>query len=163
MPGHGPFSYGYYPPNLLGDPGRSALPGHRLARFQLKMPGVPEGTAPDDGLISMPLIIPPVKAKAYDRFGGLFGTVWEAAEDLLARADQILILGYSFPRTDHRSLDLFAKAFRRRGTLPSVVIVDPAPDRALAVFRDILGVTPSGIRVLAERLSDDYPVEQILE
>jgi len=147
MSGHGPFSYGYYPPNILDDPGKSAGPNRVLYRAQLTMPGVPEGTAERDGLISMPLIIPPVKSKSFERFGGLFDTVWKGAEDLLASADDFVVIGYSFPRTDDRSLELFRDALGRRAAPPRVVIVDPTPERAIDVFRNVLGVPDSSLRV----------------
>jgi hypothetical protein len=150
MPGHGSFSYGYYPPNILDDSGKSAAPNRLLWRAQMVMPGVPTGTAESHGLISMPLIIPPVKSKAYDRFGSLFDTVWSGAAELLSTADEIVLIGYSFPRTDQRSLDLFKNAFSQRKHSPRIVIVDPSPERALSVFRDVLQVPESLIQVHAE-------------
>jgi hypothetical protein len=55
MTGYQPFSYGYYPPNIPDDPGKSAPKGHYFVRARPKFPWVPEGTAPDSGLPSMPL------------------------------------------------------------------------------------------------------------
>ena len=89
MGGHEPFSYGYYPPNLE-DRGRRVIDGHVLLSARLKLPWMPEGTAGDSGLISMPMIIPPVKKKMYDRFGSLFDNLWSQAKQLLASADRLL-------------------------------------------------------------------------
>ena len=160
MAGYGPFSYGYYPPNILDDSGKSAGPNRMLFRAQMVVPGVPEGTAERQGLISMPLIIPPVKSKSYDRFGGLFDAVWNGAENLLASADDVLAIGYSFPRTDDRSLELFRKAFSRRISPPRVVVVDPAPERAINVFRDVLGVPDSRLRVYPEYVAQTSQIAE---
>jgi hypothetical protein len=160
MPGYEPFSFGYYPPNILDDPGKSAGPNRVLYRAQMIMPGVPEGAAERHGLVSMPLIIPPVKSKSYDRFGGLFDTVWNGAANLLASADHVVTIGYSFPRTDDRSLDLFQRAFARRPSPPRVVVVDPVPERAISVFRDVLSVPSSHLRICAEALTHSSQIAE---
>ncbi|XJF42668.1 hypothetical protein AB2E09_25660 (plasmid) [Escherichia coli] len=61
--GYEDFSYGYYPPNILDDRGRKADEGRVIIRAKMKLPWMPEGTASDKGLVSIPLIIPPVKKK----------------------------------------------------------------------------------------------------
>ena len=131
MDGYAPFSYGYYPPNIPDDRGKRAKDGYVFVRARPKFPWMPEGVVEDKGLTSMPLIIPPVKEKTYELFGDLFKTIWSAAEDAIAQADHIIIVGYSFPRTDHRSSTLFTRAFARRQSMPRVSIIDPNPDRAL--------------------------------
>lgn len=161
MPGYVPFSYGYYPPNLDA-PGREAPPGHVLIRARTK--GLrPEGTSSDDGLVSMPLIIPPVREKTYELYGGLFGELWNAAEDGLAQADEIIVIGYSFPRTDVRSRALFTNAFMRRRTMPKVTIIDPAPERIAELFVIEFGIQPSHLRVIKDYFTDRFDIGAALQ
>jgi len=162
MSGYQPFSYGYYPPNIPDDPGKSAPEGHVFVRARPKFPWMPEGAASDSGLPSMPLIIPPAKAKTYDVFGSLFKTIWSAAEDSLTRAEHIILIGYSFPRTDHQSNTLFARAFSQRDSMPRVSIVDPAPDRAADKFLTDFGITADRLLVYPEPFSADFDLHKIL-
>ena len=62
------FSYGYYPPNLQTE-GRAAPKGFLITRMRPKNPFMREGVSDDSGVISMPLIIPPVRDKKYDFYG----------------------------------------------------------------------------------------------
>lgn len=156
------FSYGYYPPNLLDDPGRPAPKGRQYVRARPKFPWVPEGMAPDNGLPSMPLIIPPAKAKTYDLFGTLFKTLWLAAEDVLTQAEHMILIGYSFPRTDHQSHALFAKAFSRRSSVPRVSIVDPSPERAANKFRLDFGIPADKLFVYPKPFTRDFDLASIL-
>jgi hypothetical protein len=161
MPGFGPYSYGYYPPNI-SDKGRPVEKGKVLLRFRHKFPWKPEGTAHDKGLVAMPLIIPPVKNKSYDLFGELFVCLWARACEALTDATEIVIIGYSFPRTDHRSSRLFLDAFSRRSTIPRVTIVDPVPHRAVEKISFELGVPKERITVIAEPFSTEFDLEPIL-
>jgi len=139
MSGYEPYSYGYYPPNL-DFPGRPADEGHAIVQVRSRVPWRPEGTSEDDGLVSMPLIIPPVRHKSYQMFGDLFRRLWNRAEDLLAEADSITVIGYSFPKTDVQTDQLFRAAFSRRKTIPTVRIIDPAPEAVADKFRFELGI-----------------------
>lgn len=150
MDGYGPFTYGYYPPNLDVE-GRRAPEGYSLLSARLKFPWRPEGTSGAEGLASMPLIIPPVKQKTYEIFGDLFTSLWRTAEDALAAATHIVIVGYSFPRTDHRSVTLFKQAFLRRRTVPHVTIIDPYPDPVAALIELELGVRRDHLTILQTR------------
>lgn len=161
MDGFGPFSYGYYPPNLA-DKGKRVKEGYVITMVRPKYPWSPEGTADSNGLISMPLIIPPVKDKAYDRFGDLFQRLWAGAQSLLTAADQIVVIGYSFPRTDHRSLQLFRDAFMRRATIPDVVVIDPAPERAVGILTSELGVPANKLTVHAAWLDSESEIERVI-
>jgi hypothetical protein len=149
MEGYGPYAYGYYPPNL-DFPGRPAPEGYTLVSMRLKPPWKPEGSASDEGLTSIPLIIPPVKHKSYEMFGDLFRRLWRRAEDLLAAADNITVIGYSFPPTDVQSDRLFRAAFSRRSSMPQVHIIDPAPKRAADKFRHDLGISDVNVKVQQE-------------
>ncbi|AGT07402.1 hypothetical protein JCM7686_0291 [Paracoccus aminophilus JCM 7686] len=147
--GYAPMTYGYYPPNLTDVPGRSAPEGYAIVKVQPKMPWMPEGQAGKQGLPSMPLIIPPVKEKSYQFFGGLFEKLWRKASEALEICDEVLVIGYSFPKTDLKSLDLFRDAFLRRVSVPRVTIIDPNPKRPKEVFQLDLGIPESHLRVVA--------------
>ena len=98
----------------------------------------------------MPLIIPPVKEKSYELFGGLFKSIWNQAEDDLVNADHIAIIGYSFPRTDDRSNELFRQSFARRTTIPVVSIVNPDPEYVANKFLLEFGIPQSNIRIFRD-------------
>jgi len=147
MGGYEPFSYGYYPPNITNDKGKSAPPGQVFVTTRPKFPFVPEGTAPDDGIPSFPLIIPPVKNKSYDLFGSLFQNLWQVAEQALRDCDRLYVIGYSFPDTDIRSIELFKRAFVARRSIPRVVIVNPDPDRNIQILSRTFGIPNSHIEV----------------
>lgn len=147
------YSYGYYPPNLPF-PGRPAGDGRVFVRMTPRFPWTPDGTAPDDGLVSMPLIIPPVRNKSYEFFGDLFRTLWSQAEDALALADEVTIIGYSFPPTDVQSDQLFRRAFSRRSSMPTVSILDPDPRPVAARMAD-LGIDADHLRVTEGRFTAD--------
>src|SRR5690606_12861168 len=107
-----------------------------------------------DGLVSMPLIIPPVKNKDYELFGALFRQLWDAAEALLVDTDEIVVIGYSFPKTDLRSNRLFVDAMLKRSTVPKVVIIDPAPERIAERFQVEFGITPTHMTVVKNHFSE---------
>lgn len=162
MAGYAPFSYGYYPPNIPDDPGKRAKDGYVFIRARPKFPWVPEGVIEDKGLVSMPLIIPPVKQKSYELFGSLFKTIWLAAEDAIEQADHIIIIGYSFPRTDHQSSTLFSRALRKRKSMPRVSIVDPSPARAVEKMQFDFGIKAEWLSVYPEPFSKDFDLSAIL-
>lgn len=162
MEGYEPFSYGYYPPNLINVPGRPAPDGMVITSVRPKVPWRKEGSASSDGLVSMPLIIPPVKQKTYEMFGSLFSNLWTSAEDALAEADEIVIIGYSFPRTDLQSNQLFQKAFLRRSSVPRVTIIDPAPRHVADKFRTELGIAGDSLRVIPDYFSADFDLASVL-
>jgi hypothetical protein len=160
MPGYEPYSYGYYPPNL-DDEGRAAEAGKVFVMARMKPPWVPESDGDDSGIISMPLMIPPVKQKTYDFFGDLFGVVWGRAQGALERADEIVIVGYSFPRTDHRSNRLFVESFRNRAAPPRITILDPSPTGIRDKFVLEFGVPPDRVRVYAEPLTPAFDTARL--
>ncbi|NDV43114.1 hypothetical protein [Flagellimonas sediminis] len=149
MNGYEDFSYGYYPPNLPLS-GKSAPKGMMVSSTRIKFPNVPEGTSESSGLVSMPLIIPPVQHKEYDQFGSLFESLWNEAEKKIQEADKIIIIGYSFPNTDYRSSELFKSAFVKRSTMPKITIINPTPDPIAERFIYELGITESNLLVKKE-------------
>lgn len=155
MAGYEDFSYGYYPPNLPLK-GKPAPNGYLYARTRIKFPNMPEGTSSDKGLVSMPLIIPPVKNKEYDLFGSLFKNIWEKAEDELVKAEEIHIIGYSFPITDVRTDALFKKAFIKRTDIPKIIILNPNPETIEERFILDYGIPKENIKVLKQFFDENY-------
>lgn len=149
MGGYVPLTYGYYPPNLRNVPGRAAPEGHVILQVRPRFPWMPEGGADDAGLVSMPLIIPPVREKSYVLFGSLFERLWLQAEQALQACDEIIVIGYSFPRTDLRSNTLFTQAFMKRTSIPRVTVIDPNPERATGKFKIDLGIPDTHLRVIS--------------
>lgn len=158
-----PFSYGYYPPNL-DDEGIETPKGFKVVRANLRGAIFPKkGPANDKGLVSMPLIIPPVKKKSYDFYGDLFTNLWKEAEDALVNANAIIMIGYSFPVTDIQSKQLFLNALARRKAIPSVVIVNPEPDRIVDLLKIEFGIPDTHIRVFREYFSEDFSIRSLIQ
>ena len=156
-----PFSYFYYPPNLLDDPGKPAPDGHFIAKMRIKSPLMPEGGSDSKGLVSMPLIIPPVKDKNYGLFGSLFSSLWNKAEKYLIDSEKIIIIGYSFPKTDLKSRDLFKKAFLKRKNMPKVIIVNPAPESIKDIFIYDFGINEDYLRVFKDFFNDSFDLSKL--
>ena len=155
LPGYQDLSYGYYPPNLPIR-GKPAPEGHLLAKFLQRTPFTPKGSSDKSGLVSMPLIIPPVKHKNYSMFGQLFENLWRQAETELVLADRIVVLGYSFPVTDIRTTLLFEQAFMKRDTVPTIVIVNPSPDAIVDLFSIKFGIPTTSIVVHREFMTESF-------
>ncbi|OJV81778.1 MAG: hypothetical protein BGO34_08295 [Bacteroidia bacterium 44-10] len=155
MDGYEEFSYGYYPPNLPLK-GKKASDGYIYARTRINFPNMPVGTSSNEGLVSMPLIIPPVKKKEYDLFGSLFKNIWEKAEDELMMADEIHIIGYSFPITDIRTDKLFKKAFNKRNSIPQIIILNPSPEPIVERFIYDYGIPVDHIKILKQYFDNTY-------
>jgi len=161
MDGYQDFSYGYYPPNILDDPGRKAPEGQVIIRARPKFPWVPQGEAPDDGIVSIPLIIPPVRQKKYSAFGTLFDELWKNAAEGIRKAQHIIIIGYSFPKTDVRSDDLFLSAFAKRNDVPYVTVLDPEPDEILHKLRMHYGIPNDHIKVFRDYFTEETDIDQL--
>jgi hypothetical protein len=69
-----------------------------------------------------PILIPPTYRKNIESYGLL--NLWDKAEDLLSKADHIIIIGYSFPDADLEAKWLFKKALARGNKRPLLTIVD---------------------------------------
>lgn len=80
---------------------------------------------------------------------------------MISQARKIVILGYSFPRTDDESRNLFKSAFVRMQSYPEVVIVDPAPERAFQVVSNEFGIPSNHIHVIREKLTNDFDVNRL--
>jgi len=105
----------------------------------------------------MPLIIPPVRNKQYDFFGDLFSRLWSKAEESLVDADEIIIIiGYSFPKTDIKTDELFKNAFQKRSTMPEIIIIDPFPEDIISRFLYEYGIINKNITVYKEYFSESF-------
>jgi hypothetical protein len=80
----------------------------------------------------------------------------------LKKAEEIVIIGYSFPRTDLQSDELFLRAFMRRSSVPRVVIMDPAPERVVDKFALEFGVARDRITFDKAYFSESYDLRGIL-
>src|SRR5712671_5741158 len=147
MAGYEPYSYGYYPPNLP-ERGKAAPPGMSIVRMTPKYPWIPPATSGDSSLVSIPLMIPPVKRKSYDMFGALFAKLWQDAHEALSQAEKVILVGYSFPRTDQESRNLFRKALLSHRASREIVLLNPDAERLAGVFERECDVPRSRITSL---------------
>lgn len=160
MEGYASFSYGYYPPNIP-DKGKSAGKGRVIVSITQRTPWRPKVEGDKSGLISMPLIIPPVKQKHYDMFGKLFSRLWGKAEEALRKAEHIIIIGYSFPITDLQSNELFIKAFMGRRSIPRISIIDPNPQIIADKFKYSFGIPTEKLNIFEAYFSESFDLNRI--
>ncbi len=159
MKGYEDFSMGYYPPNIPSKQYKNEiLDGYMGASFIPRNGINPKGKSSSEGIVSMPVIIPPVKNKSYEFYGDLFPLLWEKAEDILVKAETIYILGYSFPATDIPSTELFKSAFNRRHNIPNVVIINPQPEEIVYKFKFEFGIPEKNINIHSEYITSEYRV-----
>ena len=107
---------------------------------------------PETNVPLMPLIVAPVLFKTYDEFAYVLDPLWKAAEEELQSADRIVIIGYSFPTTDERSIDLFrAVAGRQRQRI--IDVVNPHPERVASLLTTLIGFSESTVRQIPKDLA----------
>lgn len=134
--GYSPTTYGYYPPNLPGDAFErkhlAAKPGY----VWLKVTPVTIFSAFEepaaDGVPSSPLLITPVRQKKYDAYKTTIEKLWRQAARALKAADRLVIVGYSFPRTDTRTTGLIRDLLDANAGPREVEIVAPDADAVAA-------------------------------
>ncbi len=132
--GYSPTCYGYYPPNLPGDYFPKGQLRARKGRILASMtPRIfsPFNEGADVGVPSSPLLITPVRQKKYDIYRSAITRVWDQAEKTLMTANRIVIIGYSFPKTDVKPLALLKDLLRKRGHEIELEIVAPGVDSIL--------------------------------
>jgi len=78
-------------------------------------------------------IVPPIQEK---EFGVWLRPIWEQAELALARADRIIVVGYSFPDYDHEIRGLFQRAVGSRQV--DVHVFDPSASSIAVRIRSFL-------------------------
>ncbi|WP_152971950.1 hypothetical protein [Desulfatitalea tepidiphila] len=127
--GYVPTCYGYYPPNLPNDAfdekRLSAPPGKVFISSSLTGIYSPAKEQRATGIPSSPLLITPVRQKKYDMYQKTIEQLWEQAEGALIESDRIVIIGYSFPATDKRSLTLIKECLEKRADRITLEIVAP--------------------------------------
>jgi hypothetical protein len=84
-----------------------------------------------------PMIVPPSRTKYYSDLPDVLPVLWQEAWERMRRADEIVIIGYSFPETDLMSWELMEEA-TKWGKI-RVTIVDPFPDAVVKRLKDRLG------------------------
>jgi hypothetical protein len=100
---------------------------------------------PETNVPLMPLIVAPVLFKMYDEFAYVLDPLWKTAEEELQTADKIVIIGYSFPTTDERSIGLFrAVASRQKQTI--IDVVNPHPEGVASLLTTLIGFSESTVR-----------------
>jgi len=129
--------YCYYPPNLPTDAfsQKELVKGEGRAIVKLTPIGIfsPFEEKSGDGVPSSPLLITPVRQKKYDMYQSNIEILWKEFSNLLLNADKIVIIGYSFPPTDVRPLELFRNTLHSREGDICVEIV--APDANDIIYR----------------------------
>jgi len=74
-----------------------------------------------------PIIITPEihKDVAYKRYAHVLDYLWEKAKKEIPKCKNLIIIGYSFPESDTRTIELFENAFSSSSGLESLTIVNP--------------------------------------
>lgn len=127
--GYAPTCYGYYPPNI---PGRAFPKNHLLApkgrswvRITPKGIFSPFSEPYNNGAPSSPLLITPVRQKRYEDYETSIGKLWRQAEHEAQRVQRIVVVGYSFPATDTRALNMLRRSLSNNVGKIEVEIVAP--------------------------------------
>ncbi len=112
-----------------------------------------------DNIPMIPLIVPPTSFKLYDEFKHVLDPLWEEAERRIADSHQIVIIGYSFPSTDHRVINLLRPLASLSTGVPTIQVVNPSPETVCRRIIDEIGLKPESVRVVAHTF-DDYVAER---
>jgi len=93
-----------------------------------------------DGIPSSPLLITPVRQKKYEMYESAIEDLWQqSTEATIGKADRIVVIGYAFPPTDTRPLELVRNTLDSRAGEVSIEIVSPgAQDIASRIGNDHL-------------------------
>jgi hypothetical protein len=145
-----PFSYCYYPPNLPIP--RDIKKGYTNVKLIIA-PDLPEHgqvSIADSEVYAMPLIIPPLHDKQYNKFGSLFVSLWEKAEQNIVNCNEMFLIGYSFPDTDIMTRTMFRRALKNNHGLSRIIVLNPNPGRIVELLKNDFGVKNSIIEVRKE-------------
>jgi len=128
--GYAPTCYCYYPPNLPADAfSRKQLsPGKGRSWMQVGLTGIfaPFREPSGNGVPSSPLLITPIRQKRYDMYQSSIESLWQQSADAMKTVERVVIIGYSFPPTDTRPLELLRNILSSRKGDISVEIVAPS-------------------------------------
>lgn len=144
--GYVPTTYCYYPPNLpshfFAEGQLSAPPGKVFSKATPKLLATFDEEDPTGSIPSSPVLITPVRQKKYDVYRSSIQSLWSQAVMGLEDATRLVIIGYSFPPTDTRVLDLIRGLLAARGGDLSIEIVAPdAANIATRIGEDVLSQT----------------------
>lgn len=115
-------------PDFAGEPkypSPTELAKRTILRFDSLDPMI-MGNFDINGRYVGPIIITPEihKGAAYKRYAHVFDYLWELAEKTLSKCKNLVLIGYSFPKSDTRTKELFERAFYRNN-LESLTIINP--------------------------------------
>jgi hypothetical protein len=79
-----------------------------------------------NGIPSSPLLITPIRQKRYDMYQSSIESLWQQSADAMKTVERVVIIGYSFPPTDTRPLELLRNVLSSRKGHISVEIVAPS-------------------------------------
>jgi len=113
-------------------------------------PNDPTGDIP-----MMPLIVPPTNFKLYDEFKHVLDPLWEEAKRRITDSHRIVIIGYSFPPTDHRVTGLLQPLVSLSSSALTIQVVNPSPETVCQRIINEIGIKSECLRVVA-RSFDDY-------
>jgi len=141
--GYVPSTYCYYPPNLPSyffEEGQlAAPPGKIFAKMTPRLLAPFKEEDPTGSIPSSPVLITPVRQKKYDVYRSSIQSLWSQAVSGLEDATRIVIIGYSFPPTDTRPLDLIRGLLAARGKEMTIEIVTPdGAEIAKRIGEDVL-------------------------
>jgi len=102
----------------------------------------------------MPLMIAPTSFKLYEEFAHVIDPLWGYAQKALMKAERVVIIGYSLPATDSRTLNLLRRSFSEHQPL-EVQVVDINPQPVCDRLIDDVGL-PSSIVVPLEESFLNY-------
>ncbi len=141
--GYVPTTYCFYPPNIPGNFFKqeqiSAKPGHVFVKATPRFLS-PFEEDESEGVPSSPILITPVRQKRYDTYRSTIRSLWTQAVKALEDVSRVVVIGYSFPPTDTRALDLFRSLLAARGSGITVEIVAPGvADIASRIGEEYLG------------------------
>jgi hypothetical protein len=109
---------------------------------------------PTHDIPMMPLIVPPTGFKLYDEFEHVLDLLWEEAERRMATSSRVVIIGYSFPSTDHRVVALFRQVASRGADTPVIQIVNPSPNDIYDRLVNEIGIKREYVQVAALTFDD---------
>jgi len=105
---------------------------------------------PETHIPLMPLMIPPTQYKLYDEYAHIIDPLWDYALEQLSKSDNVFVIGYSLPKTDIRSLQMFQKA--DIASKPEWIIVNPYPEDIVERLVKEGGISQERIHVEAATL-----------
>jgi hypothetical protein len=79
---------------------------------------------PSKRVYTLPVVVPPVNHKS-DVLHESLATIWTRAERRLAKADHVVVFGYSCPALDFESANLITRAHRKRPDGSTLTLIDP--------------------------------------